>query len=143
MLFLIVTDHTARAYLCRLYSFKQQDALLSRWIGKLVQFDFDIKHEAGKKIPHTDCLSRVTLSLTEAEVKDCKLVNQVITKDKNNWSIELGKSVEQLVEHRKNAAELITLQNWIELVKRPRREKIAVGSRALWKVLTDFRNLRI
>ena len=54
--FLIVTDHRALTWL---YSFKEPDGLLARWIEKLGQFDFEIKHEAGKKIPHADCLSRV------------------------------------------------------------------------------------
>ena len=46
--FIIVTDHRALTWL---YSFKDQGGLLARWIEKLVQFDFEIKHEAGKKDP--------------------------------------------------------------------------------------------
>ena len=45
--FQIVTDHKA---LTGLYSFKEPDVLLARWIEKLGQFDFEIKHEVGKKI---------------------------------------------------------------------------------------------
>ena len=85
-----------------LYSFNEPDGLLARWIDKLGQFDFEIKHEAGKKIPHADCLSRVPQ--TEDQVKDFDRVNQINTEGKNIWSIGLGKSVEQLVEHQKNAA---------------------------------------
>ena len=55
----------------------------------------------------------------------------------------LGKSVEQLVEHQKNAADLIVLRNWIENGKRPQKENMAGASRVLWKVWTDFRNLQI
>ena len=33
--------------------------MVARWIEKLAQFNFDIKHRAGKKIPHADCLSRI------------------------------------------------------------------------------------
>ena len=33
--------------------------MVARWIEKLGQFNFDIKHRAGKKIPHADCLSRI------------------------------------------------------------------------------------
>ena len=33
--------------------------MVARWIEKLGQFNFDIKHRAGKKILHADCLSRI------------------------------------------------------------------------------------
>ena len=136
--FLIVTDHRALTWL---YSFKEPDGLLARWIKKLGQFDFEIKHEAGKKIPHADCLSRVPQ--TEDQVKDCDQVNQINTEEKNIWSIGLGKCVEQLVEHQKNAADLIILRHWIENGKRLQRKHMAGASRALWKLWIDFRNLRI
>ena len=93
---------------------------MARWIEKLGQFDFEIKHEAGKKIPHADCLSRVPQ--TEEQVKNYDQVNQVNTEDKNIWSIGPGKSFEQLVEHQKNAADLIMLRNWVENGRRPQRK---------------------
>ena len=136
--FLIVTDLRALTWL---YSFTEPDGIWARWIEKLGQFDFEIKHEAGKKIPHADCLSRVPQ--TEDQVKDCDQVNQINTEEKNIWSIGLGKSVEQLVVHQKNAADLIILRNWIENGKRPQRKHMAGASRALWKIWTDFRKLRI
>ena len=114
---LIDTVHRALTWL---NSFKEPDGLLTRWIEKLGQFDFEIKHEAGKKIPHADCLSRVPQ--TEEKVKNYDQVNQVNTNDKNIWSIGLGKSVEQLVEHQKNAADLIILRNWIENRKSPQKK---------------------
>ena len=39
--------------------FEEPDGMVARWIEKLGQFNFDIKHRAGKKIPHADCLSRI------------------------------------------------------------------------------------
>ena len=33
--------------------------MVARWIEKLGQFNSDIKHRAGKKIPHADCLSPI------------------------------------------------------------------------------------
>ena len=54
--FLTVTDHRILKWL---YSFKEPDGLLARWLEKLGQFDFEIKHAAGKKIPHADLLSRL------------------------------------------------------------------------------------
>ena len=135
---LIVTDHRAPTWL---YSFRESDGLLARWIEKLGQFDFEIKHEAEKKITHADCLSRVPQ--TEDQVKDCDQVNQINTEENNIWSIGQGKSVEQLVEHQKNAADLIKLRNWIEIGKRPERKHMTGASKALWKLWTDFRNFRI
>ena len=114
---------------------------MARWIEKLGHFYFEITHEAGKKIPHADCLSRVPQ--TEDQVKECDQVNQINTEEKNIWSIGLGKSVEKLVEHRKNATDLIILRNWIENGKRPQKIYMAGASRALWKLWTDFRNLQI
>ena len=90
--YLFVTDH-------RLYSFKEPDRLLARWIEKLGQCAFEIKHEAGQKIHHADCLSIVPQ--TEEQVNNHDQVNQVNTEDKNIWSIGLEKSVEQLIEHQK------------------------------------------
>ena len=80
---------------------------MARWIEKLGQFDFEIKHEAGKEIPHADCRSRV--EHTEDEIKEYDQLNQVIKEDQKILSIGLGKSVKQLDEHQKNAAKLIIL----------------------------------
>ena len=131
--YLFVTDH-------RLYSFKEPDRLLARWIEKLGQCAFEIEHEAGQKIPHADCLSRVPQ--TEEQVNNHDQVNQVNTEDKNIWSIGLEKSVEQLIEHQKNLADLIILRNWIENGRRPQRKYMAGASRAIWKFWTDFSNLK-
>ena len=104
--FLIVIDHRDLTWL---YSFKEPDGFFARWIEKPGQFDFEIKQEARKKIRRADCLSRVPQ--TEDQVEKCDQVNQVSTEDKNVWSIGLGKSVEQLVEHQKNAVDIIILKN--------------------------------
>ena len=136
--FLIFTDRRSPTWL---YSFTEPDGLLARWTEKLGHFNFEIKREVGKKIPHADCLSSVPQ--TEEQVKNYDQVNQVNTEDKNIWSIGLGKSVEQLIEHQKNAADLIILRNWIGNSRRPQRKNMAGASRALWKLCTDFRNLQI
>ena len=88
-------------------------------------------------------LLSIRVPQTEDQVKECDQVNQINTVEKNIWSIGLGKSVEQIVEHQKNAADLIILRNWIENGKRPQGKHMAGASRALWMLLTDFRNLRI
>ena len=93
------------------------------WIEKLGQFDFEIKQEIGKKIPHLDCMLQVPQ--TEDEAKDCNQVNQVNTNDENIRTIGLEKNVEQLVEHHKNEAQLIIQQTWVESRKRPQWKNIA------------------
>ena len=60
--FLIITDHRALVWI---YSFKEPDGMVARWIEKLGQFNFDIKYRAGKKIPHADCLSRINTEVEE------------------------------------------------------------------------------
>ena len=54
--FLNITNNRALVWI---YNFKEPDGVVIRWIEKLGQFNFGIKHRAGKKIPHADCLSRI------------------------------------------------------------------------------------
>ena len=66
--FLIVTDHRALTWL---YSFKEPDGLLARWIEKLGQFDFEIKHGAGKKYrkrKYRNCLRDINKSSHETQM---------------------------------------------------------------------------
>ena len=79
---------------------------------------------------------------TEKEINDFNRANQVNTNDRNIWSIEPKKSLEQLVEYHKKSAELIILRNWTESGKRPLKKNMTGSSRALWKFWTGFRNLQ-
>ena len=54
--FFIITDHRALVWL---YSFKEPDGLVARWLEKLSVFDFEICHRPGTKIAHADALSRI------------------------------------------------------------------------------------
>ena len=53
--FLIITDHRALVWI---YSFEEPDGMVARWIEKLRQFNFDIKHRTAKK-SHTQTVFRV------------------------------------------------------------------------------------
>ena len=44
--FLIITDNRVLVWI---YSFSESIGIIARWIGKLEQFSFDIKHRKGKK----------------------------------------------------------------------------------------------
>ena len=54
--FKIITDHRALVWL---YSFKDPDAIVARWLEKLSMFNFEIIHRPGKTITHADALSRI------------------------------------------------------------------------------------
>ena len=54
--FKIITDHRALVWL---YSFKDPDAIVARWLEKLSNFDFEIIHRPGKTITNADALSRI------------------------------------------------------------------------------------
>ena len=61
-----------------LYSFKQPDGMVARWIEKLGQFNFEIKHRAGKSIPHADCLLRVSATGDETR----QIINALVVNGK-------------------------------------------------------------
>ena len=51
----ILTNHRALVWL---YSLTGPEGMIARGLEKLEQFEFAIEHNAGKYIPHADCLSR-------------------------------------------------------------------------------------
>ena len=53
--FIIYTDHDPLTYL---RSVPQPHGRLARWVLKLEQFDYQLRHKAGKSIAHADGLSR-------------------------------------------------------------------------------------
>ena len=75
--FVIVTNHQALVWL---YSFKDPEGVIAWWLEKLGQFDFTIKHSAGKDIPHADCLSRV-----QPEEEDTAAVIAALTFEKKTF----------------------------------------------------------
>ena len=100
--FTIVTDHRALTWL---YSFKEPEGMLARWIEKLGQFKFEIPHQAGKNIPHADCLSRVPV------VEDPSLVEektQILIEQptENSWSDVFGDQTDDLRQHQQNSREI-------------------------------------
>jgi hypothetical protein len=60
--FKIVTDHAALKWLITVKN--HQCARLTRWVLKLLEYDFEIEHKAGKKHVNADCLSRHIASVT-------------------------------------------------------------------------------
>ncbi|RWS24681.1 hypothetical protein B4U80_10857 [Leptotrombidium deliense] len=58
--FTVVTDHHP---LCWLHSTQYVSARLTRWIMKLMEFDFTIVHKRGKTHCNVDCLSRYPVTV--------------------------------------------------------------------------------
>ena len=54
--FLLRTDHGSLRWL---FSFKEPEGQVARWIESLAEFEFDIEHRAGTKHLNADALSRV------------------------------------------------------------------------------------
>ena len=54
--FQIIIDHHALVWL---YSFKELDAIVARYLEKLSLFDFEIVHRPGKTFDNADALSRL------------------------------------------------------------------------------------
>ena len=46
--------------------------MIFRWLEKLGQFHFEIKHDAGKKVLHADCSSRVPTTTEEVSIQIVK-----------------------------------------------------------------------
>ena len=139
--FIIVTDHRALVWL---YSFKEPDGMVARWIEKLGQFNFETKHRAGKSIPHADCLSQV--SATEDETR--QIINALVVNPKegslavNSIWTELSTTERKIIrESQKKDKVLKTVRQWVEQNERPERKNMKGASKELWKYWTQFRNL--
>ena len=97
--------------------------------------------QENRSLTRTVCREFHTLKTRSNQVKDCDQVNQV--EEKNFWSIGLGKSVEQLVEHQKMQPTSLYWETGLRTGNALKKKHMAGASRALWKLWTDFSNLRI
>ena len=96
--------------------------MLASWIEKLGQFNFEIHRQAGKNIPHADCLSRVPV------VEDPSLVEektQILIEQptENSWSDVFGDETDDLRQHQQNSREIKEVFCWVEQKKRPEKDK--------------------
>ena len=124
--FLIVTDHRALTWL---YSFKEPDGLWARWIEKLEEFDFEIKHEAGKKILHADCLSRVPTRLkTKSKLRSSEPNEYGRQKNLVHWTREICWAT-SWTSKKRSRPHYTTKLVWER--RRPQRKNMAGASRAL------------
>ena len=81
----IVTDYRALVWL---YSFKDPDGLVARWLEKLSSFDFEIVHRPGTSISHADALSRIPPSSLLFEPVTVSAVNTQSARDNDGILVE-------------------------------------------------------
>ena len=119
--------------------------MVVKWIEKLGQSIFDIKHRAGKKIPHADCLSRIN---TE-DKEQTAFVNSIaldVEQDDTDYSSR-GWRLHKL--HRVKLRDSQQSDNTLKKVysrvinkKRPEPRQMRNGaSKELWKYWVQYKNL--
>ena len=118
--------------------------MVARRIEKLGKLVFDIKHRAGKKTPHADCLSRIN---TEDEDQTAFVnafaldVEQVDTNySSRGWP--LRKQRVKLRDSQRSDNILIEVYSWVINKKRPEPRQMRNGaSKELWKYWVQYKNL--
>ena len=129
--FSIVTDHRALVWL---YSFKDPEGMVARWLEKLGQFDFEIKHKAGRSIPHADCLSRVLPEEEDPITVYVAALTENTTMEEhpaNPWMLiqNTDRNSMQMKQHEDNNIKKVL--KWIEEKQRPDRKNMNGASKEL------------
>ena len=140
--FLNITDHRALVWI---YSFKEPDGMVAIWIEKLWQFNFDLKHRAGKKIPHAD-----RLSCRNTEDEDQTTFGKAIALDvgqdvtnysSRGWQLPKLKRV-KLQDLQQSDNILKEVYSRVINKKRPEPRQIRNGaSKELWKHWVQYKKL--
>ena len=105
--------------------------MVARWIEKLGQFNFDIKHRAGKKIPHADCLSRINTEDEEQKAFVNAIALDVEQDDTNynsrGWQLHKLQRV-KLRDSQQNDNILKEVYPWVINKKRPEPRQMRNGA---------------
>ena len=144
--FLLRTDHGSLAWL---FSFKDQQGQIARWLEVLAQYNFDIQHRDGNKHLNADALSRKpTSDFDESEWTNFKenvddvteLGNtvRVVTRSQSrkpmvtcSW-IE-GHSVQDIAEMQRKDNVLKILHQWMDQGVTPNRDDVTSRSAEIRK----------
>ena len=129
-----------------LYSFKDPEGIVARWLEKLGQFDFEIKHKAGRSIPHAACLSRLLpeeenpITVYVAALTENTTMEELLA---NPWMLlqNTDRNSMQMKQHEDNNIKKVL--KWIEEKQRPDRKNMNGASKELWEFWVDFKNLRL
>eukprot|EP00731_Ephydatia_muelleri_P023738 Em0016g9a len=110
--FTVRTDHSALQWL---YSFKEPEGQVARWLESLAEYEFTVQHRPGKKHTNADALSRVPC-------QDAPAVNaNSIPLDRtDSWLSQLSKREIRELQSRDEGIEQVI--EWVEHPKtQPRR----------------------
>ena len=119
--------------------------MVARWIEKLGQFNFDIKHRAGRKIPHADCLSRINIEDDEQTAFFNAIAIDAEQENTNygcrGWNLDKLQRV-KLRDSQQNDKLLKELYSWVLNKKRLESRQMKNGaSKELWKYWVQYTNL--
>ena len=79
--FTVITDHDPLTYL---RSIDQPQGRLARWVLKLEQYNFKVKHLPGKAIPHADALSRQTPTMAAVNLPHDMTLKDLVREQKKD-----------------------------------------------------------
>ena len=107
--FTVRTDHSALQWL---YSFKEPEGQVARWLESLAEYEFTVQHRPGKKHTNADALSRVPC-------QDAPAVNaNSIPLDRtDSWLSQLSKREIRELQSRDEGIEQVI--EWVEHPKNP------------------------
>ena len=119
--------------------------MIARWLKKFGQFEFEIKHNAGKDIAHADCLSRVQPEEedTTAFIAALTFEQNVQEQPKNPWMLLQNtdsRNIQRKQQENKNLAKVFS---WIKNKQRPDRRNTSWASKEFGKSWVDFMNLAV
>eukprot|EP00731_Ephydatia_muelleri_P036715 Em0310g4a len=102
--FIVRTDHSALQWL---YSFKEPEGQVARWLESLAEYEFTVQHRPGKKHTNADALSRVPC-------QDAPAVNaNSIPLDRtDSWLSQLSKREIRELQSRDEGIEQVI--EWVE-----------------------------
>ena len=128
-----------------IYSFKEPDGMVARWIEKLEQFNFHIENRAEKKIPHADCLSRINTEDEELTAFVNAIVPDVEQDDTDyssrGWQLHKLQRV-KLRDSQQSNNILKEVYSWVINKKIPEPRQMRNGaSKELWKYWVHYKNL--
>lgn len=143
--FLVRSDHAALRWLLTM---KSPEGQLARWLERLGQYDFELKHRAGRVHDNADALSRRPC----AEI-DCKHCDRVDERD--GWSESTAESaplrrisvspdlMTSMARHTDEDEVLKEVKEWIEKGERPEWETISGRTHLLKRYWGLFASLSV
>ncbi|XP_046435631.1 uncharacterized protein LOC124187364 [Neodiprion fabricii] len=116
------------ASLTWLLSFKSPEGQVARWLERLGQYDFEIKHRPGVLHGNADALSRRPCG---DDCKQCSRLNKQLDPSLNVRQISLVENKEDWIIAQGKDSDLLLVRNWKSTGVRPQWEEISSMSQSL------------